>query len=156
MRWLERIACLIWLGVGGFFSVGAIKYGVGSLSEPGPGFFPLFTGLLLSLAAIGHLAQLILKPSISTPEGILWAEARWGRGVAVVVGLILYALTVDFLGYVIATFLLMLVFFSLYDWKRWKVALIGSLAVISVTYMVFCVWLNVQFPAGLLSGLRVG
>jgi putative tricarboxylic transport membrane protein len=155
MRGLEKIACLIWLGVGGFFSVGSIKYGVGSLSEPGPGFFPLFAGLLLSLAAIGHLAQLILKPSISTSGGTLWAEARWGRGVAVVAGLILYAFTVDFLGYVIATFLLMLVFFSLYDWKRWKVALIGSLAVISVTYIVFSVWLKVQFPAGLLRGLGV-
>ena len=72
-----------------------------------------------------------------------------------VAGLILYAFTVNFLGYIIATFLLMLVFFSLYDWKRWKVALIGSLAVITVTYIVFCVWLKVQFPAGLLSGLRV-
>jgi hypothetical protein len=155
MRWLEKIACLIWFGLGGFFSVGSIKYGVGSLSEPGPGFFPLVAGLMLSLSAIGHLAHLIHQPFSSTHEGILWAEARWGRGAAVVAGLILYAFTVDFLGYVIATFLLMLVFFSLYDWKRWKVALIGSLAVISVTYMVFCFWLKVQFPAGLLSGLRV-
>jgi hypothetical protein len=154
MRGLEKIACLIWLGVGGFFSVGSIKYGVGSLSEPGPGFFPLFTGLVLSIAAIGHLAQLSRKPSIRTPEGTLWAEARWGRGVAVVVGLILYAFTVNFLGYIIATFLLMLVFFSLYDWKRWRVAFIVSFSVITVTYIVFCVWLKVQFPAGLLSGLR--
>lgn len=155
MRGLEKAACLIWLGFGGFFSVGSIKYGVGSLSEPGPGFFPLAAGLMLSLTAIGHLAQLIRKPSSSTPEGTLWAEARWGRGVAVLVGLILYAFTVNFLGYIIATFLLMLVFFSLYDWKKWRMALIGSLVVISVTYMVFCVWLKVQFPAGLLSGLRV-
>jgi hypothetical protein len=155
MRGPEKIACLVWFGLGAFFSVGSLKYGVGSLSEPGPGFFPLFAGLMLSLSAIGHFAQLRSKSSIGTHRGNLWDGVRWGRGVVVVVGLLIYAFTVNFLGYIIATFLLMLVFFTLYDWKRWKVALIGSLAVIFVTHIVFSLWLKVQFPAGLLSGLRV-
>ena len=150
MRGLNKIPCLIWLGLGVFFTVGARKYGIGSLDEPGPGFFPLIGGVLLCLAASSHLVQLMLKPQSGTSENGLWVEAHWGRSVVVVAGLVSYALTVDFLGFVIATFLLMFILFTLYDRTNFVFAIVGSLSVITITYFVFSIWLNVQFPAGIL------
>jgi putative tricarboxylic transport membrane protein len=150
MRGLDKIPCLIWLGLGVFFTVGSWKYGIGSLDEPGPGFFPLIGGVLLCLAALSHLVQLMLTPEGGTRESGLWGEAHWGRSVAVVAGLVLYAFTLDFLGFIIATFLLMFILFSLYDRTKFIFAIAGSLSVVAITYFVFSIWLNVQFPAGIL------
>jgi putative tricarboxylic transport membrane protein len=150
MRGLDKIPCLIWLGLGVFFTVGSWKYGIGSLDEPGPGFFPLIGGVLLCLAALSHLVQLMLTPEGGTRESGLWGEAHWGRSVAVVAGLVLYAFTLDLLGFIIATFLLMFILFSLYDRTKFIFAIAGSLSVVAITYFVFSIWLNVQFPAGIL------
>jgi putative tricarboxylic transport membrane protein len=150
MRGLDRIPCLIWLGLGVFFTVGSRKYGIGSLDEPGPGFFPMIGGVLLCLAALSHLVQLMLKPEGGTRESGLWVEAHWGRSVVVVAGLVLYAFSVDLLGFIIATFLLMFVLFSLYDRTKYIFAILGSLSVTTITYFVFSIWLKVQFPAGIL------
>jgi putative tricarboxylic transport membrane protein len=152
---LEKITCLMWLGLGGFIVLGSIKLQFGSLSEPGPGFLPILTGVLICATSLAHLGQLFLKPADPGTSANPWAGVRWHRGAMVVGGLVAYALTVDYLGYLIATFLLMLVLFSLYDRKRWWMAIGGSLMVITVTYLVFCIWLKVQFPAGILSGLGV-
>jgi putative tricarboxylic transport membrane protein len=150
MRGLDKIPCLIWLGLGVFFAVGSRKYGIGSLDEPGPGFFPLIGGGLLSLAALIHLVQLMRKPEGGARESGLWGEAHWGRSITVVAGLTLYAFTVDLLGFIIATFLLMFILFSLYDRTKYIFAIFGSLSVITITYCVFSIWLKVQFPAGIL------
>ena len=155
MQKIEKTTCLIWLCLGGFLVLGSLKLQVGSLSEPGPGFLPLLTGVLLCATSLAHLRQLFLKPVDFGTSVNAWAGVRWRRGAVVVGGLVLYALTVEYLGYLVATFLLMLVLFSLYDRKKWWVAIGGSLVVITVTYVVFCIWLKVQFPAGILSGLRM-
>ena len=152
---LERIACLVWLGLGSFLIAGSLQLHVGNLSEPGPGFLPMVTGGLFWLVTLVHLGQLVRKPAEEAASEDVWKGIHWQRGAVVVGGLVFYAFTVEFLGYLVATFLLMVVMFSLYDRRRWKMAIVSSLAVIAVTYVVFCLWLNVQFPAGILEGLGV-
>jgi putative tricarboxylic transport membrane protein len=147
---MNKIPCVIWLGIGVFFTVGSRKYGVGSLDEPGPGFFPLIGGVLLSLAALSHLVQLMLKPGGTAGENGLWVGAHWGRSVIVVAGLVLYAFTLDLLGFIVATFLLMFILFSLYDRTKYIFAILASMSVVTITYFVFTIWLKVQFPAGIL------
>jgi putative tricarboxylic transport membrane protein len=149
---LEKITCIVWLSMGGLLFTGSMRLQIGTLSEPGPGFLPLLTGALLCGASLFHLFQLITQPASAAPPGHSWAGVHWQRGALIVGGLIAYALTVDFLGYLLSTFLLMLILFSLYDRKRWGVSIGGSLIVITVTYVVFCVWLKVQFPPGIFAG----
>lgn len=151
MPTLQKIACIFWLGMGALLGMGSLKLQVGTLSEPGPGFLPLLSGVLLCAASLIHLFQ--LRNSRDAASLISsWKEVHWQRGVLVVGGLVAYALTVEYLGYLLTTFLLMFVLFSLYDRKRWGLAIGGSLVVISVTYLIFCVWLKVQFPAGIFGG----
>ena len=65
-----------------------------------------------------------------------------------VLAVFVYALLLPHLGYLIATFILMVVLFSLYDRRRWAVVIPASLMVIGITYLVFQVCLKVQFPTG--------
>jgi hypothetical protein len=110
---------------------------------------------VLCLAAFCHLVQLMLKGGGDTRESGLWVSAHWGRSAVVVTGLVLYAFTVELLGFIIATFLLMSLLFSLYDRTKYIYAILGSLSVVAITYFVFSIWLNVQFPAGILRRFGV-
>ena len=151
MAKIDKIACFFWMGIGAILAIGSLKIQVGTLSEPGPGFLPLWSGVLLGAASVVHLLQLFKRNS-DGGAAPFWKEVHWLRGAWVVGGLVTYSFTVEYLGFLLTTFLLMLILFSLYDRKRWGLAIGGSLAVISVTYVVFCVWLKVQFPSGIFGG----
>jgi putative tricarboxylic transport membrane protein len=149
---IEKIACALWLGMGAFLAIGSLRLQIGTFSEPGPGFLPLWSGILLAGASVVHFFQLFKRGGDPESAVPFWKEVQWQRGALVVGGLVAYAFTVEYLGFLLTTFLLMFVLFSLYDRKRWALAIGGSLAVITVTYIVFCVWLKVQFPVGILGG----
>ncbi len=154
MNSLDKAASLVWLALGVLLAVLSLRLDVGSFHEPGPGFLPLLTGIMLSLSSGGLLLKQCLKQG-GGGSANLWAGLHWGRGVTVLLALVVYSLTLEFLGYIVGTFLLMVGLFSLYDHRRWWVALGGSIAVILVTYIVFCYWLQAQFPAGVLSWFGV-
>jgi len=66
--------------------------------------------------------------------------------------LFVYAFALERVGFVVATFALLLFFFKVLERQRWVMALAGSLVTAFVTYLVFKVWLQVQLPAGPWSG----
>ena len=146
MKKAEQIACLFWLALGGSLCWGAFRLDLGSPSEPGSGFLPFGTGVLLGTLALVHLAQITSRQE--EKEEPLLGNARWKRGICVVASLLAYALFLPRLGYLITTFLFMAVLFSVYERKKWWAVGGASLLVIALTYLVFHHWLKVQFPVG--------
>jgi hypothetical protein len=102
--------------------------------------------LLLGVLALVHLAQVHFRKA--EKEKPLLDEVRWKRGAWVAAALLLYALLLPRLGYLLTTFLLMGVLFSVYERRKWWVVGSASLLVIILTYLVFHHWLKVQFPVG--------
>jgi hypothetical protein len=148
MRRAEQIACLFWIIVSLFVCTGAIGLKLGTPSDPGPGFLPFGAGALLGILALAHLLKVCLASSGGESGEFLWRELSWRRCLSVVLAVFVYALLLPLLGYLIATFILMVVLFSLYDRRRWAIVVPSSLLVIGITYLVFHVWLKVQFPIG--------
>jgi putative tricarboxylic transport membrane protein len=148
MRRAEQITCFFWIFVSLFVCTGAVGLKVGTPSDPGPGFLPFGTGALLGLLSVAHLLKVSVTPFKQEADGHLWMGLKWQRSVSVAVAVLFYALLLPHLGYLITTFLLMAVLFSLFDRRRWGVVVLSSILVIAVTYLVFHVWLKVQFPAG--------
>jgi Tripartite tricarboxylate transporter TctB family len=146
MRRAEQITCLFWLALAGGLCVGSIQLKVGTPSEPGSGFLPFGTGMLMGILALVHLAQVTFRKD-EKKEPLL-GEVRWKRGACVVGSLILYALLLPLLGYLLSTFFFMANLFSIYERKKWWTVGGASLLVIAVTYLVFHHWLKVQFPLG--------
>ncbi|HSR12126.1 MAG TPA: tripartite tricarboxylate transporter TctB family protein [Thermodesulfobacteriota bacterium] len=146
MRTAEQIACLFWIAVSLSICAGAVGVKLGTPSDPGPGFLPFGAGALLGILALAHLLKTSSAARKATrPPG---QEVKRGRSVSLAVAVFVYALVLPHLGYLIATFILMVVLFSIYDRRRWIVAIPASIAVIAVTYVVFHMWLKVQFPSG--------
>lgn len=121
----------------------------GSVRAPGPGFFPLWTSVV-----IAALAVILLVQALATPRGRAGAapadRARHGlRKVALlVVILVAYCLALESLGYPICTFLLVTFMLRVLEPHRWSVALGMAAGTAVASYVLFAVWLRVPLPPG--------
>lgn len=150
MRRAEQIISLIWVGLAASVCLASIRLEIGTFSDPGSGFLPFGTGAILGILGIVHGANVTLRPQGKEEESS-WADARWQRGISVIVALLAYTLLLPVIGYLLDTFLLMSFLFGVLGRKRWWATVLGSLVVIGSTYLLFSVWLGVQFPKGFLG-----
>ena len=139
---------IILLGMGSFVCHHSIGLTLGKPSRPGPGFFPLGLGVILILLAVSYLIQSARREeSKSAP-----ASGRVHRTAIAVAILCFYAATVNWLGYLISTFLLFCFWLILIERKQWYwVLFLGPIAVVAVYF--FNILFSVQLPKGLIRGL---
>jgi hypothetical protein len=148
MKRSEQVISLFWMTLAGWVCFGAVRLKVGSFSDPGSGFLPFWVGALLGVLALAHFFNITLaKPQMKGYESP-WANVKWRNGVYVIIALLLYTFLLPRLGYILDTFLLMLFLFSLLGRQKWWIVILGTLLIIGITYLVFKIWLLVQFPAG--------
>jgi hypothetical protein len=62
-----------------------------------------------------------------------------------------YAILLQKIGYLLATFGLMILLFCVLERPKWWVGIASSLLTVSLTYLIFYKWLGVQLPKGILT-----
>ena len=133
------------LAVGIAFAIGAVKLQIGGPTEPLPGFFPFWDGLLLIVLSVLYLFHVW-----SGREGESQAFGRLG-GLALVIGtLVLYVAALEMLGYIITTACLCAVVLKVLETKPRLIVLV-SLVLPVASYLIFDRLLGVMLPAGLLT-----
>jgi putative tricarboxylic transport membrane protein len=147
-RDLGAAAVLLAFGLFALTQARGLRFG--SIVSPGPGFFPLCLAIVLCLVSLGLLVRALRLPAGAPRASGADAMGR-AKVVGTLVGLVVYALVLEPVGFLLATFALLLFFFTALQRQRWYVALGGSVATSVVTYLVFKVWLGVNLPAGLWS-----
>ena len=149
MRSRELAAAAVLLAFGLFAVTQARGLRFGTVAAPGPGFFPLCLAMALCLASIGLLVQALR----ATPAGAVasTAGARRFAVAGTLASLLVYALVLEQLGFLLATFALLLFFFRVLQRQSWLVVVTGSLATSILAYLVFKIWLGVNLPGGLVS-----
>jgi putative tricarboxylic transport membrane protein len=150
MNRTEKIICLFWLGIAIFVCVGSIKLHLGSFPEPGPGFLPFGAALFLGILALIQFMRVTLRPPEESEESP-WAGIDPKKAIYIIVSLFLYAFLLPWLGYILATFFLMLFFFTFLKKMPWWIVISYTIAVIVISYLLFDVWLMVQLPKGILE-----
>lgn len=124
------------------------KLGLGSLSNPAPGLFPFLTGAILGFLSILWLVINLLPGG---PWGWAKISISWGRVVPMLGGLFLYSVLLNFLGFALATFLLILGLLKGIERKSWVSSGLVALGISIFSYIVFRIWLRVQLPEGFLG-----
>lgn len=133
-------AGMIWLALGLPF---------GEIRKPGPGFFPFWLGVIMGAMSIGLIVQTTLaNRTVRTIRNILEEDARWSKVLLVLVALILYAFLMDTIGFLIVTFLLMVVLLRFIEPQSWKVVIGWALAGSVGSYLIFEVWMKLRLPKG--------
>jgi putative tricarboxylic transport membrane protein len=122
------------------------KLPLGTVRNPGQGFFPWWIGVVIVLLAAVLLTQ-ALKSRPSTNQR---AAGRIAKVTALLLALAAYTFLLDFLGYLICTFFLVLFMLRATDPHRWPVALSMALFTAVGSYVVFAIWLSVPLPRGAL------
>jgi putative tricarboxylic transport membrane protein len=151
MKSAHLIASVLWVMLGATLCTGALQLGLGTPRDPGSGFLPFGTGMLICVLGFIQFGAVFFRKNRGGVQAPTPEAANWKRPASVIVILTAYGLLLPYLGYLVVTFLAMLGLFSLYDHQRWGLTSGGSLLVTIVTYVVFHEFLSVQLPAGLLG-----
>jgi putative tricarboxylic transport membrane protein len=130
------------LGAAAIFE--SAKLPLGTVRNPGQGFFPWWTSAVIVLLALVLLTQAL----ISRPSTNQQAPGRIAKVTVLLLVLSAYTFLLDFLGYLICTFFLVLFMLRATDLHRWSVALSMALFTAVGSYVVFAIWLSVPLPRG--------
>ena len=145
------VALLI-IGIG--FVIYSNKYTIGSLTNPGVGFFPLLIGI--GLAGLAGVFILQESKRLSATGGAKTKRAATdetilkGKIYAVTAILLAFAALHSVLGYWTSTFGAMVALLRVAGVPSWKKALIGAGITAIASYLVFEHWLGTLFPEGLI------
>ena len=145
MRELAAAVVLLVAALAGV--VEASRLPLGRIVAPGPGFFPFALALGLAATAAMLVMRALRHAQPSRPAAPVSAGGR-ARLLTVVVALFGYTAVLGGLGFVVATFLLMVVLFRAVESHRWAVALAAAASAAVLSHLLFKVWLGVRLPPG--------
>jgi putative tricarboxylic transport membrane protein len=147
----ETFGSLFWIGVGLFFCAGAFRYGLFDEGVPGPGLLPLIAGIVLISLGTGVLVPSLKKEATSKPvgKGFFPEKDSFKKLLMAVIALGAYGMTLEYLGFVITTFLFMIFLLRFIEPQRWTVVLLTSLLTAASSYLLFQFLLKVQLPKGI-------
>ena len=150
----DRTVPLALLITGFGFVVYSIKYNIGSLTNPGVGFFPiLIAGGLAGLSASflwRKRREPATLPDGKTMEGIAQESIWVGKAYAVIATLLAFAGLHAVLGYWVSVFGAMAALLRIAGVRGWNRALLGGGITAIMSYLVFEFWLGAVFPEGYL------
>jgi putative tricarboxylic transport membrane protein len=143
------------VGAGVFFAIGVIgllySYHItrGTISNPGAGFLPFYLSLILVL-----LSLLLFFKSFKFQRGgnneRIKIATRWKRLISAFVGLLLYACVIQRVGFVISSFLILILLLRFVEERSWRLTLLLSLVFPCVFYFFSVTYLQIPLPKGIL------
>jgi hypothetical protein len=153
MKHLDQYAGIFWLVVGGAVTFSSFYYGVGSPSEPGPGFITFLAGGALTVLSLILFVASARSKSPFQRLSHLWAGLETRKVVYILGFLVVYTFLVGPVGFLIMTFLLLFLLFRVQGSYSLKNVLLLSAAATVLSFIVFDQWLGVQLPRGFMGYL---
>ncbi len=120
---------------------------IGNAHSPGAGFMPFWSGVLLLFLAGVDFWMSFTKRAKHTYEAIRPSF----RTILVLGGILAYTVITPYLGFILTIFLLLVLFFSLIERKKFGVILLTSGVTTLITYFIFVSFMKCQFPRGILG-----
>ena len=143
------ISIFVLEGLGVWIIIDSYSLGIGNFNNPGPGLFPLLLGIVLCLIGlpgfISSLKYIMTGDRIKEVKSIEYTDNLKKIG-TVIFFLLGYALLLNILGFLIASFLFMVGLFWIGNPRRWLLVFGSSLISTILTYLVFVVLLQMPFP----------
>jgi putative tricarboxylic transport membrane protein len=137
-----------------FISIESYRLGLGNLHQPGPGFIFFWTAVAMGVLSIAVFVRARTGKKTGEPGGPIFGKENALKIIFVLLALFLYAFFMETLGFIPITLLLFIFLLGTIEKKRWGFAVLVSVVVTGVSYLVFEIWLKSQLPKGLLGFLR--
>lgn len=147
----DQGASLFLLGLGIGIALLSLQYEHGAFSSPGPGFVGFWSGVVIACFSVVGFFTSLRNGMGKRRESVF--GPLWVKPFTILLSLVGYAIFLDFLGFLICTFLFMLILLGTIETHHWKAVLIESLGTAIVSYLIFQVLLKTQLPMGILRYL---
>ena len=144
---MNFIGALFWLVVGIFICAESLRMNVGQFRNPGPGFLPFGTGLILALLASAVLVKAV-REKAERGKAFWSGPGRWLKVTLTLACIFFYGLFLESLGFLLTSFFSMGFLFRVIEPQRWRTVIAGALLSAVGAYLIFETWLKVELPRG--------
>jgi putative tricarboxylic transport membrane protein len=131
------------LVIGVFTAFESSRLTLGSPGLPGPGFFPFYLSVGLILASTALLVESLRQKL--PDDGRIGETFNRSKPVLAFLAMFVYAFVLEPLGFVISTFIVLVVLWKIAEGKSWRPAIVRSVVATALTYVMFRM-LSVQIP----------
>ena len=151
MKKIDLIPAIFWMGLGIVVVAGSYRLRLGTLASPGPGLMPFILGVMLSLSSVPIFVRsfLVIVRNQEREDESIWSGIQFKRLIIVVISLVSYWMFLEKVGFVVMTFILLLILFKTIDSQKWYKVLIASVLTVFFVFLFFVVILKVELPSGL-------
>jgi putative tricarboxylic transport membrane protein len=126
----------------------AVHLSMGRFKHPGPGFLPFGLAIVLIILSLIMIFSKREKEVASTP---FWPHRTWLRPLLGVAILIFFALVVERVGFLITTFIFLVIWMGVIERVRWLTIISISIGTTAALYLIFALFLDVPLPSGFLK-----
>jgi uncharacterized membrane protein YcfT len=128
---------------------GAWTLRIGSPREPGPGFMPFLCGLALCGLSFFLFVQSlrIQKAEVAAHRSVQLGRSTWLPGITLF-SLTLYLVILKFLGFLLATFVLLLFLTRIIGSQSIRRSLVTAVSISGSLFFIFQVFLRLKMPEG--------
>jgi hypothetical protein len=115
----------------------------------GPGYYILFLSIALMVTGVLHIV-INYRKGVATPKVEVNKELR-KRMIGILLVLGLYAVAIEFIGYLISTVSFFILEFRMVGIKSWQTNIILSVILAAGYYVIFIKYCDMVFPKGVFS-----
>lgn len=151
MKYAHFTSAIFWLAVGLLLSLWSLSYNIGTLTQPGPGFYPLGLGILLILFSLILLVQGIRSSPTTKKVSPFSVSGGWKKVAYAVLVLLLLTFFFETIGYLLTFFLLIMLLMAGAGMQSWKRILLTAFFSALGVYLVFVLLLKQPLPRGFLG-----
>lgn len=154
MQRRDSITAICWIILGLAITIWSSTFPFGGWDSLGPGILPFGCGLILILLGSILFFQAKSRVREKTPEvltPLIPHGVAFSRVALTLAGMLLSVMLLQFLGYVITTFLLILLLMRANEPQRWRVDLFYTCVFTVGSYLLFQVLLKAPLPTGFLG-----
>jgi len=149
MRRHDLISSTIWFCAGLFITLYAPQFDLGTASAPGTGFMPFWAGILMCIFSAVTFLQAYFNQDSKSEK--LWENIQFQKLIFVALGLFIYTFFLDLVGFLICTFLLILILIRFVGSENWPKSIAGAILTSALCYLLFDKWLQANLPRGILG-----
>lgn len=148
----DLVSSLVFIGLAAIFMIGALRYGFGRFSRPGPGLMPFFASLMVIVLSGFIFFISLLKRKIKDAEREKFLPPREVtiRQIIGVLALFGYGIALESLGLTLTTALFMIIMLRFVGLKKnWVMILGTSFLITLISYLLFVTLLKSPLPKGI-------
>jgi putative tricarboxylic transport membrane protein len=145
----NRISSLFFLTLSLYVCQQAVVIGVGSLHKPGPGLMLFCAGLGVGCLSLWLLIETFISRNIHKEAA--QTEVKLNKSsttVMICVSLFVYAIAVNWIGFVLSTLLFTIFLLRLIESHKWWITILEASLITLGNYLIFVVWLGLSLPNG--------